>query len=102
MQNLKPYSCPNCKRKLPIKYIFLLGNNSNVVCSNCGMVSSPEKMGPWAVSLGFLSFTIPFELARYKSFSFLTSVSIGLAIGLLCYTSVLIYVYNKVVFKMRF
>lgn len=66
------------------------------------MVSAPEKMGHWAMAFGFIAFTIPFELARYKSMSFPVSISIGLTAGILYYIGVLVYVYNKVFFKLRF
>ncbi len=102
MSNLKPYTCPNCKNKLPFKNLFTLTNGSNVVCNHCGMVSEPEKMGSWYALGGFLSFVFPFKVASIYIDSFFLSLLIGLLGGIIYYTIILYYVYNNIRFHLKF
>jgi len=100
MSILKPYSCPNCKQKLPIKHLFLLGNNTNVQCKHCHMFSKPEHMNMWYASIGFLSVVVPLEGIKFITGSFVYGISAGLICGFLYYIAILFYVYNNVRFHL--
>ncbi len=78
---VKPFSCPNCGKKLPFKYAFNANTSSRFTCKNCGTIcklAKPLDIAP-SVIFGFLSVAIPGRLVT----DYFDSIELGLLTGAL-------------------
>lgn len=96
----KPYTCPTCGKKQPIKKIFFLSNLSKWECQNCKSIIKPKNLSNKAWIFGFLSFVLP---AYYSIFilkkELLASMSLGLLFGVIVYLISLVYFYKITEFE---
>ena len=99
MIETKPYSCPNCGSKFPIKHIFLLNNKSAVKCTKCNRITQPEKMGNWYIVVTFVSLALPGKISLAYNDSFMQAISIGMLFGLITYFVIIFFIFLKKKYK---
>ncbi len=102
----KPYICPICGEKQPLKWL-LLGGRSNFVlkCKNCHNSLWPSKDPlPAHIStpLGFICGVLPFMLYwHFVNKNFLESFIFALIVGLIGFICVCIYTYRNTRFIVK-
>ena len=81
--NSESFTCPNCKRKLPFKYVLKIANNHEFKCPKCSAVLKPRstKSWAWGAVIGFLSVVIPAQLYLMVDDNIVVAILIGLMLG---------------------
>ena len=91
------FTCPNCKRKLPFKYVLKIANNHEFKCPKCETVLKPRptKSWAWGAVMGFLSVVIPAQLYLMVDDNIVVAMLIGLMLGSTSVFFIALFVYSN-------
>jgi DNA-directed RNA polymerase subunit RPC12/RpoP len=99
----RPFTCPSCGLRLPLKELLAFNKDHVVVCPYCSSTLAPIKTRSfhWGFAFGFIGFLIPAELLKFLFNSSLLAFFGGMLGGLLTILSIALFVKKTTYFKFK-
>jgi len=97
------FICPNCQSKQKLKHLIFLSNNSTWHCHKCNSSLKPQRKPLAGVLIGLFAGLFGAMPTYYSmfilNFKLITSLSIGILMGVFTYFIVLWYYHYSVIFE---